>query len=185
MSAITMIYHLIAIIVAVFGVVKGYRKGFFRQIPLLIGFCFGVVCARIFCVPVEEGLRQLLPSIASRPECGYVYSTLARGLVFIIVYELFSFCTGFLRLLFRTFDSGVPDSMAGSFFTLVRSLLILSIFYNFMLCWSPDSEMLRYAKSDDGNIIEAVMLVAPAILGGESVEDLAHTLQLEAAKCIS
>ncbi len=29
------------------------------------------------------------------------------------------------------------------------------------------------------------MLVAPAILGGESVEDLAHTLQLEAAKCIS
>lgn len=63
MSAITMIYHLIAIIVAVFGVVKGYRKGFFRQIPLLIGFCFGVVCARIFCVPVEEGLRQLQLSL--------------------------------------------------------------------------------------------------------------------------
>jgi len=180
-----MIYHIIAILVATLGVVKGYRKGLFRQIPLLIGFCFGVVCARIFCAPVEEGIRELIPSLASCPEGNYVYSILSRGLIYIIVYEIFSFCTGFLRLLFRAFDSGVLDSIAGSFFSLTRYLLMLSVIYNFMLCWHTDSDLLRYAKSDDGNVIEEVMLVAPAILGGESVEDLAHTLQLEEAKCIS
>ncbi len=180
-----MIYPLLAILIATAGVIKGYRKGFWRQIPLLIGFCFGVVCARIFCLPVEEGLRELIPSIASRPESDFVYSTISRGLIYVIVYELFSFCTGFLRLLFKTFRSGVLDSMAGSFFTLVRYLLMLSVAFNFLLCWQTDSQLLRSAKSDDGNIVEAVMLVAPAILGGDSVEDLAHILQLEEAKCIS
>lgn len=180
-----MIYHLIALLVATLGIVKGYRKGFFRQVPELIGFCFGVVCARIFCEPVEEGIRQLLPSIGTRAECNYVYGILSRGIIYIFAYEIFSFCTGFLRLLFRRLDSGVLDSIAGSFFALVRYLLMLSIIYNFILCWSTDTELLLYAKSDDGNIAEEVMLVAPAILGGESVEDLAHTLQLEAAKCIS
>ena len=180
-----MIYHVIAILITTLGVVKGYRKGFFRQIPMLIGFCFGVVCAHIFSTPVEEGLRELAPSILTRPECNYVYSILSRGMIFIIVYELFSFCTCFLKLLFRSFHSGVLDSISGSFFTVVRYLLMLSIIYNFLLCWRTDSDLLRFAKADDGNIVEAVMLVAPAILGGESVEDLAHTLQLEAAKCIS
>lgn len=180
-----MIYHVIAILIATLGIVKGYRKGFFRQVPLLIGFCFGVICARIFCAPVEEGLRSLIPSIATRAESDYVYSILSRGIIYILVYEIFSFCTGFLRLLFRSFDSGVLDSISGSFLTLVRYMLMLSVIYNFILCRTTDTDLLRYAKSDDGNIVEEVMLVAPAILGGESVEDLAHTLQLEAAKCIS
>lgn len=180
-----MIYHIIAFIVAILAIVKGYRQGFRRQTPLLIGFCFGVVCARIFSVPVEEGIRELLPSIASRPEADYVYSVLSHGIIYVVVYEIFSFCTGFLRLLFRAMSSGVLDSICGAVLTSVRYLLMLSIGYNFLLCWQTDSQLLRYAKSDDGNIVEEVMLVAPAILGGESVEDLAHTLQLEAAKCIS
>lgn len=180
-----MIYHLIAIIFAILAITKGYRKGFRRQLPLIIGMCFGVVCARIFCMPVEEGLRELLPSIAKRPESDYVYSILSRGIIYIVIYEIFSFCTGFLRLLMRTFSSGVLDSIIGAVFTLTRYMLMLSIGYNFLLCWQTDSQLLRYAKSDDGNIIEGVMLVAPALLGGESVDDLAHTLQLEAAKCIS
>lgn len=180
-----MIYSFIAIIVVFFGITRGYRKGFIRQVPLLIGFCFGVICARIFAAPVEEGLHNILPSIARRPENAYIYSILARGLIYIVVYEIFSFCTGFLKLLFKVFNSGILDSIAGSFFALLRYMLMLSICYNFLICRDSGSQLINYAKSDDGNIVEGVLLIASDILGGYSVDDCTHILQLEEAKTIS
>ena len=180
-----MVYHLVAIIVLILGVARGFRKGFFRQLPLFIGFCFGVVCARLFSEPVIDAIRDLIPSLNSKVECDYVCSSIARGLIFLFVYEIFSIVTGFLRMLFKKLSSGIVDSLCGMVFTAVRYLLILSILLNWLLCVHPQGTLLKYASSDDGNIIEGVMLVAPAILGGESVEDLAHVLQLERAKCIS
>ncbi len=180
-----MIYHIIALVVAILAIIKGYRQGFRRQMPLVIGFCFGIVCARLFSVPVEEGVRELLPSIAGKPEADFAYSVISRGVIYVVVYEIFSLCTGFLRLLFLKISSGVLDSICGAVMATARYLLMLSVGFNFLLCWQTDSQLLRYAESDDGNIVEEVMLIAPALLGGDSVEDLAHTLQLEAAKCIS
>lgn len=180
-----MVYHLIAIIVLILGVTRGFRKGFFRQLPLFIGFSFGVVCARLFSAPVMDAISDLIPSLNSKVECDYVCSSIARGLIFLFVYEIFSIVTGFLKMLFKKIDSGILDSICGMVFGAVRYLLILSIILNWLLCVRPRGTLLKYAKSDDGNIIEEVMLIAPAILGGESVEDLAHLLQLEDAKCIS
>ncbi|MBD5196411.1 MAG: CvpA family protein [Bacteroidales bacterium] len=177
--------HLIALCVIILGLAKGYHKGFFRQLPFLIGFSFGVVCARLFSAPVEDALYEIFPSLGAKAECDYVCSAVSRGLVFMFVYEVFSVCTSFLKLMFRSYTSGVLDSLAGMLFCALRYLLILSILLNWALCIHPRGDLLRSAKSDDGNIIEEVMLVAPAILGGESVEDLAHSLQLEDAKCIS
>lgn len=180
-----MIYQATAIFIALFAVIRGFRKGFTRQVPQLIGFCFGVVCAHIFCIPVEDTIRDILPSVAHRAERDYVYNILSRGMIFLIVYEVFSFCTGFLRLFFRRSTPGVFSCICGAFFSLVRYLLGLSIAYSFIFCVFPRSELLHCAKSDDGNVAGAVMLVAPAILGGETIDDLTHTLQLEEAKCIS
>ncbi len=180
-----MIYHLIALIIFAVAIVRGYRKGLFRQVPLLIGFCFGVVCARLFCQPVCDGLHELFPSWGAKPDGSYVYCTIATGLIYIIVYEVFSFCTSFLKYFFNPLSKGILGSLGGAVFSAVRYMLMLSIIYNFLLCRSTDSSLFKYAKADDGNIVEEVMLIAPAILGGESVEDLAHRLQLDAARSIS
>ncbi len=180
-----MLYHVIALLIATVALVKGFRTGFARQIPKFLGFCFGVVCARIFMDPVAEGLRSLLPGTAGSVKAVFIYNTVATGLIFMIVYELFSFITGFLKYVTGALGGGILDSMAGSVFTLVRYVMFLSMAYNFILCWQSDSILLKYAKSDDGNIVEEVMLVSPAILGGEDVEELAHKIQLEEAKCIS
>ncbi len=40
-------------------------------------------------------------------------------------------------------------------------------------------------RSDDGNAVGEVMLLAPSLLGGEDVEELFHRVQLEEAKKIS
>ena len=93
-------------------------------------------------------------------------------------------CTGFFRIVFRG-SPGLTGSLLGSVFCLISNMLLLSVFYNIWLGMKPHSDLMRYAKADDGNIVEAVMLLAPTLLGGESVSDLAHTLQLEEAKSIS
>lgn len=180
-----MIYPLIAIIVMIMGLAKGFRRGFFRQLHFFIGFCFGVVCAHLFGDPVDEFIRDLIPSLSTKTECSYVCDSIGRGLIFLFAYEIFSIVTSFLKILFKGKQSGILGSMIGMVFCALRYMLILSILFNWLLCLHPKGELLKYAKSDDGNIIEGVMLVAPAILGGDSVEDLALSLQLEDAKKIS
>lgn len=179
-----MLYHVLPLIVAAFAFRQGYRKGIIKQIPKLIGFCFGIVCAHLFALPVEESLRVLMPSVASKIEGEYIYSVLATGLVYLTVYGVLNTCTQFLNLIFRKRPE-ILGSLAGSLFCFVRYMLLLSVFYNLWLGLRTNSDLMKYAKTDDGNIVELVMLISPAILGGESVEELAHTLQLEEAKTIS
>ncbi len=169
---------------AALALLQGYRKGIVKQIPKFIGFCFGIVCAHLFAPPVDDALRVLMPSIGTRVEGNYIYSVIATGIVYLFVYGVLDTCTRFLNLIFRK-KPEILGSIAGSLFCLIRYMLLLSVIYNLWLGMRPGSEILRYAKADDGNIVELVMLISPAILGGESVEDLAHTLQLEEAKSIS
>lgn len=180
-----MIYHILALLIAAYSIVRGYRKGMGRQTPVLIGAGFGIICAHIFGVPFENWMRDLLTTYAARPEGDFIYSTLSRGLIYIAVYELFSFITAFLRPVLSRVGTGMLGSIFGSVFCLARYMLMLSVCYNLLLCFNLKSDLMRYAATDDGNIVEGVMLVSPALLGGESVEDLAHRLQLEDAKRIS
>ena len=180
-----MIYHLIAIIIFTVAVMRGYRKGLFKQIPMFIGFCFGVVCSRLFCEPLSDWLRDLFPSWGNRPEGAFIYSTISTALIYISVYKLFSFCTSFLKIFFNPMPKGMLGSLGGALFSAVRYMLMLSIVYNLLLCRTTDSSLYKYAKADDGNIVEIVTLISPTIIGGESVDDLAHRLQLDAARSIS
>lgn len=179
-----MIYHVIPLVVAAYSLSRGYRKGFNRQIPKLIGFCFGIVCAHLFSAPAEECMRSIFPGIASRVEGGYIYSVLSTGSIYILIYFLLNICTSFLKLIFRS-KPEIIGRLTGSLFCFIRYMLMLSVMYNIWLGMNPRSELMKFAKSDDGNIVEMVMLISPAVLGGESVEDLAHKLQLEDAKSIS
>lgn len=179
-----MIYHLIPLIVAAIALIRGYRKGITKQIPKFIGFCFGIVCAHLFAPPVEEAMRTIMPSVESKVEGEYIYSVCSHGVIYLVVYGLLDTCTRFLNLIFRK-KPEILGSITGSLFCLVRYMLLLSVFYNLWLGLRTNSDLMKYAKTDDGNIVELVMLISPAILGGESVEDLAHTLQLEEAKSIS
>lgn len=64
-------------------------------------------------------------------------------------------------------------------------MLLVSMAYNLILGFDSGSVLLKSMKSDDGNIVEEVMLLAPAVLGCEGPDELAHRIQLEEAKKIS
>lgn len=180
-----MLYHIVILLLATLGIVGGFRKGLARQTPKFIGFCFGVLCAHIFRAPVEEAVRSVIPWFDGTVKAPFAYSVLTVSVIFLAVYEIFGFVTGFLKYVISPLGGSILDSIAGAAFMLFRYMMMISIVYNAFLCVKTDSTLLRYAKSDDGNIVEETMLLAPAVLGGEDVEDLAHAIQLEEAKRIS
>lgn len=180
-----MLYPIIPILVAAFAMVRGFRKGALMQVPQLIGVAFGIVCVHILREPAVEIMGRLTDMLPIGCEERYARGVMASGLLFLIVYEVFSWSTGFLHTIFRFVPTGILNDIFGSACGLFRYLLFLSVGYNIMFCVKPDERLIRYATSDDGNIVEVTMLMQPAVLGGEGVTELAHRMQLEEAKKIS
>ncbi len=178
-------YHIIVIAVAAYAVIKGFKSGFTGQISGILGFAFGTVCAHVFESEAESILRSLLPGIRNSVGSAFIYSVLASVAVYCIVYTIIKFFTRVLRKAMQVFYVGMLDAIMGAVFCLFKYMLVVSIAYNLILCINPSSSLLKYASADDGNVVEAVVLLAPGLLGCGSVEDLAHLLQIRDAKSIS
>lgn len=179
------LYHIIVIVVAVLAIVKGFRRGFTGQVSGILGFAFGAVCAHIFGCDAADIYRELFPGIRVRPGSGFIYSVLGAVTVYVIVFYTFKMLTAVLRRAMDIFEIGMLDSLFGAAFSLLKYLLVLSVVYNLILCVNPSSPLMKYSNADDGNIVEGVMLLAPACLGCGNVNDLYHLLQLREAKKIS
>lgn len=179
------IYHIIAILVAVYAVVRGFRAGLTGLVTSVLGMAFGIVCSHIFLEAMTEIVESVLPRPLLERGGMYLASNLAVGIVFGVVYSIFSIVTAIIRRAMEDFGSGLLDSLLGVAFCLVNYLLMLSIAYNILVGLNPESALMRYGKSDDGNIIEAVVWIAPAFLGSESFSEYAHEEQLREAKKIS
>ncbi|MDE6006975.1 MAG: CvpA family protein [Muribaculaceae bacterium] len=180
-----MFYHLAVVSVAAFSTIWGFRKGFGRQTPSVIGLAFGIICARLLAPGLNDVLYGAFPSVHGQVEQKYLYDNLATGIVFFSIYMIFRTVTGFLGKVFTSSDSTILDNLAGALFGLFKYLLFLSIILNFICGSSSESELRRCARSDDGNVVQEVMLLGPALLGGEDIVDLSHRMQLEEAKKIS
>lgn len=178
-------YHLIVIVVAAFAVIKGFRTGFTGQISGILGFAFGAVCAHVFEPDAEEIYRSLFPGIRNAVGSAFIYSVMASVTVYCIVFLCFRLFTKVLRAAMQVFYVGMLDSIFGAAFSLLKYLLFISILFNLILCVNPNSSLLKATSSDDGNVVEAVVLLAPAVLGCGSALDLSHLIQLREAKKIS
>lgn len=181
----SLIYHLVVIVVALLGIVRGFRMRFSGQVPALIGVAFGVVCSRMFCEPVQQYLYHIMPSAQNSVEGDFISGSMACAIIYIPAYFLFKLLTLVVGVVLSRRESGMFDNIAGAVAGLFRYMMLLSISYNLLLCLNPRSELLKYARSDDGNVVREVMLLAPALNGNQSVETLGHLLQLEDAKKIS
>lgn len=178
-------YHILILIVAAFSVITGFRKGFTGQVSGILGLAFGIVCCRVFEEPSEEFFRALLPGIGESPFSSFIYSVISATTVYVAVFLIFRFFTAILRSALQIFYVGMLNRLAGSVFCLLKNLVFLSLFYNLILCINPDSNLERYSRADDGNMVEGVTMLAPSLLGCMGVEDLSHIRQLRDAKKIS
>ncbi|MDE7402519.1 MAG: CvpA family protein [Muribaculaceae bacterium] len=179
------IYYIIIFAAAVIWTLRGFRKGFARQTPSVIGVAFGIVSTRLLAPGLTGTLHGALPHVHGQVCETFVCQALASALIFTAVYLVFATITSFLSSVMRSENRTILDNIAGAIFSLFKVLLWLSIGLNVILALKPEGELLSAVKSDDGNTLHEVLLLAPACLGGEDAEQLALKIQLHEASKIS
>lgn len=180
-----MIYLLIIFVVAALSAVWGFNRGLARQVPAIIGVAFGIISARLLAPGLVDIIYGAIPSVHGKVEQTFVYDTVSTAGIFVVVYVVFKSVTGFIGKVFDKKEHTILNNIGGAVFGMFRYLLGVAIAFNMWVAIDRDSQLLKYVKSDDGNAVEEIMLLSPALLGGEDVDELSHRIQLEEAKKIS
>lgn len=179
------LFHIIALGVAILGVLRGYRRGLTGMVTSVLGMAFGIVTAHIFADAATDFALEILPHQRGR-DMQYVATNLGCGGVFFLVYFIFRSLTWIIRAAMSLAQGGgLINSLLGAFFCLANYLLMLSICYNVFVGIDPSSALMKYGRADDGNICAGVLWIAPTCLGSESFSDFALQEQLREAKKIS
>lgn len=179
------IYSLIVIGFASLAIFRGYKIGLVKQTSALLAMTFGAVCARILGPMGADYLMTLIPDFLRAFNTPFICASLSAGVIYVVVYVLVKLLTGIIDFAVRILSSGILNSIFGSLFCLLKYLMFISIVYNFIADVKPESGLLKTALGHDGNVVEGVMWIAPAILDFPDAEDLGHAYQLEQAKSIS
>lgn len=178
-------YHLVAIAVAVWGVVSGYRRGILRLSGKVLAVAFGIVAARMFAESFLEDVNGWLPDFITGFSRGFLARTVTCGAIYLVVMGVVELLTLPLGPMMRVLGSGVINSIAGAAFRAFQFLMIVSLAYNLIADLRPAGSLARSSGSHDGNVVEGVMMIAPAVLDFPGGEDIRHQQQLEDAKKIS
>ncbi len=179
------IYHIIILIAGVLGIFRGWRCGFLGQTGGLLGILFGIVFCRLFARDGAEIIEGMLPSIAGLFASDFIYMSLSTAAIFITVYLGFRLLSSIFRRILCGLRLGAINSLAGSALCLFKYMLMISLVYNVILAIFPGCALMRECKAGDGNMVEVVMELAPALLNTYSPCDLALKYQLKEAEAIS
>lgn len=177
-------FHLLIVVAGVYGIIRGFRSGLLSQISSVVAVAFAIVAAYIFGGDVEDWLWEYFSSWDSF-NARFVAATLAAIIIFIPVYFIMKICLWPLAKMMKAFPSGILDSLGGAVFRLFKYLLFLSMAYNLIVDFQPRSALATSSKSHDGNLVEGVVKLAPALMGFPGGEEVSHYQQLEDAKKIS
>lgn len=178
-------FYIIILGVAVFGILTGYRKGLLRQAGGLLGVAFGIVAVKAFAPSMISGIENWLPSAISGFKREFLIQSLSCGFLYLAVSSIVQLCCIPLNAIMHVMDKDVVSGIAGAVFRAFKYLMVVSIFYNVIIEISPSSSLAKTACHHDGNIVEGVMQIAPAILGFPGPEEVGFRQQLEDAKKIS
>lgn len=180
-----MLYILLVFAVVAASILWGFYRRLSRQTADVIGIAFAIICCRLLSPGLTGILYGAFPSVHGTICQTYVYDTASTAIIFTLIYFIFRTATLFLNKIMSRGEHSILDNIGGALFSLFKYLLILSVAYNIIIAGNRNSQLLDYVKSDDGNIIEGELLLAPAVLGGEDVMELSDRIQLEEAKKIS
>lgn len=179
------IYHIMVIAVALVAMLRGFHRGLTRQVSGILGFVFGIVAARTFGPDFEIWLMGWVPKFYEPVGKTFFFSTLSYGLIWSACVLSFSMLTKILNIVLGYLPVGIMNSIAGAVFTLVKYLMFLSLLFDLAICRPQDSPLMHCVRHDDGNLVDGVVRLAPAILGSMSAEEYALRVQLWEARKIS
>lgn len=179
------IYHILVIAVALVAIMRGFRRGLTRQVSGVLGFVFGIVAARSLAPDFMIWLEGWMPRFYHPVAKTFFFSTLSYGLIWCAFMLAFSMLTGILNIVLGYIPVGIMNSIGGAVFTLLKYLMFLSLLFDLALCRPFDSPLMHCARHDDGNLVDGVIRLAPALLGSMSAEEYVLKVQLWEARSIS
>lgn len=179
------IFPSVVIVFAFISVFYGFRKGITNQIPSLLGVAFGAVAVRVLIPDYSFGFHNIIPVKIDSSYIRYTDNFISGALLYTVVYFLSEFFFGVFSKLISVLGKGILNRIAGAVFALFKNLLWLSLFFNMILCLNPDSVLINYEKSADGNIVSGVLEMTHVVIGCPGAEYLVHLIQLKDASTIS
>ena len=178
-------FDIIIILAALTGLVRGFRHGFVGQLALILGVAFGAVAAHLFIEQGQQAVLTVRSSLANHVGGTYA-ATLAGGMIiYFAVFGCFCLLSVLLRSATSLIHTGTVNALSGALARAFIRLVEVSAIMNIWVCVNPDSQLVRCVRADDGNLCHTVMLLAPEIMGAESVEEYVYKLQLRDARKIS
>lgn len=184
-----MIYPLILIGVLLLAIIYGWHRGMVRQMASLLGVAFGFVAARLFYEQAAELLSPLIPPAEKfapepfgTPMRMYASYLVGAVAVFTAVFIVLRLLSGLLVSAMQLIHTGAINAMLGAAFCFCKWVIIMSIAFNLWLVIRPDCGLLKYCTDGDGNVVELVMDVAPALFGTDSPTELDRYRRLQEAQ---
>lgn len=182
MTAVVLNIFVIALCVG--AVWRGWRLGALRQVPAMLGWCIGIITARL---AGPELARELSSGglASGYPEGDMAAMWLGITLVYGLAALLVSLICSPLATVLRVLGYDVLGQLFGSVLSLLRTVTVLSMLFNVWATFDQDCLALRLADGGDGGLVEGIMHVAPALTGQPDFDEIVIRRQLREAKKIS
>ncbi len=152
------------IILVVLGaaLIYGLIRGFIKQIASLGGIILGIVACRLFADNAGTLVQRLMPGTFSSADSARIVGCI---LLFLLVYFTVGAIASLTRKLTNALMLGWLDHLLGGIAALFKWALVLSIILNLWKAVSPDSPIFYQSKLMDGEMLPAIMNLAPRMLG--------------------
>lgn len=178
-------YQLIAIIVVIVGILRGFRLGLSRQGASLIGCAIGIIACLVAGSSLASWIADTIPLTKDEPMPMFLPYALAVAIIYLSCVGLFALLSLPLKLILSVFGRGIVNKVLGAAACLFRYTLALSVVFNVLAGVDRKSPLVKCATDSDANLAQVVCLLAPPLLGSISIDDLAYAMQLHKAKSIS
>ena len=131
--------------VIAFFVIKGIFKGFFREISSLAGIIFGFLVGNHYYPQMSVFLKPYIPLEKSLPLVSFI-------VLFFLVFICFSLLGILLHHLFKRLFIGWFDRGLGTFFALIKGVIVCYLLIVLLTFFVPSSSPL-IAKSKSAHLV--------------------------------
>lgn len=157
-------FDIVCIVLALTGVVNGYRRGVLAQLGSVIGVIGGIICCHLF---AGQLARYFAGDEASATTL-MLDNAMAYVLVFTVCYIIGRFLGKTISRSLRILKLGFIDKLGGSLFCACEYFLVFSLLLNVWIAIFPKTKL----RTDHTEVKEKVVNFAPAVLGSETAAEI-------------
>lgn len=155
---------IIIVIIAVIGLIFGYRRGIVREAVSLIAIILGIMACRLFSEPATCAVARLLGLDSEGSSLSrYTAAVIGCMVIFIVVWIGIYLIGRVLRGAVHAIRLGLLDSCIGALYCSGKWTLILSLLLNLVYLIAPGASM--WGADPPQGIIKACLGFAPWLFG--------------------